>query len=98
MKSLLARLRPYALIAGFGGVVLVLALAVVLDFGFGEDLLLVAPHEPGTVEVNRALYMDEDTIAHSDGFAALARDLTRLVEVLTAIRPDMLTQASRGPL
>jgi hypothetical protein len=67
MKNLLARLRPYALIGGFGGLVLVLALAAVLDFGFGQDLIMVAPHEPGTVEVNRALYLQGDPVAELYG-------------------------------
>ena len=67
MKNLLARLRPYALIAGSGGFVVVLALAATLDFGFGQDLLLVAPHEPGTVQVNRALYLEGDPVAELYG-------------------------------
>ena len=67
MKNLLARLRPFALTAGFGGLVAVLALAAVLDLGFGQDLLMVAPHNPGTVEVNRALYLEGDSVAELYG-------------------------------
>ncbi len=67
MRSFLAHLRPYALIGGFGGAVLALALAVLLDFGFGEDLLMVSPHEPGTVEVNRMLYLEGDPVSELYG-------------------------------
>lgn len=67
MKPLLARLRPYAIIGGFGGLVLVLALAVILDFGFGQNLILISPHEPGAVEVNRALFLPGDPVAELYG-------------------------------
>lgn len=88
MKKLLARLRPYALIGGFGGAVLVLALAAVLDFGFGEDLLMVSPHDPGTVEINRAMYLPGDPVAELYG-NPLARPV-RLIgpDPARMIRPE----------
>ena len=39
------------------------------------------------IEVNRALYMDEQAIAKSDGFAQLQADLTRLIEALANYEP-----------
>ncbi len=39
------------------------------------------------IEVNRALYMDEQAIARSSGFAQLQADLTRLVEALSNYEP-----------
>jgi len=80
MRNLLARLRPYALTGGLGGFVLVVALALFLDFGLGEDLLMIAPHEPGTVEVNRALYLDGDSVAELYG--------NPLDKPVRLIRPD----------
>ena len=41
------------------------------------------------VEINRALYMDEATLAPGPGFASLARDLTALFECLgAALQPQ----------
>ncbi|HEY9079368.1 N-formylglutamate amidohydrolase [Magnetovibrio sp.] len=42
------------------------------------------------IEVNRALYMDEQTITRSDGFAKLAQDLGRLIEALVGIDQSLL--------
>ncbi len=42
------------------------------------------------IEVNRALYMDEDTITRADGFAKLAHDLGALIESLSGIDMDTL--------
>ena len=42
------------------------------------------------IEVNRALYMDEDTITRADGFAKLAQDLGALIEALSGIDMDTL--------
>ena len=39
------------------------------------------------IEVNRALYMDEQAIERSAGFAQLQADLTRLIEALTNYEP-----------
>ena len=39
------------------------------------------------IEVNRALYMDEQVIERSAGFAQLQADLTRLIEALTNYEP-----------
>ena len=63
MRCLLARIRPFALFAGFGGAVLALALAMTIDRGFGEDVRLISPHESSTVQVNRALYAPGDPVA-----------------------------------
>lgn len=42
------------------------------------------------IEVNRALYMDEQSITRSNGFAKLAQDLGVLIKALTDIDPDHL--------
>ena len=44
------------------------------------------------IEVNRALYMDEQSISRSQGFAKLAGDLAILIEALCAIDIDVLTR------
>ncbi len=67
MRRLLARIRPFALVAGFGGALLVLGLAVTLDRGLGEEVLLISPHESSTVEVNRALHAPGDPVAEIYG-------------------------------
>lgn len=42
------------------------------------------------IEVNRALYMDEQSIARSDGFVTLANDLARMIEALAAVDTQWL--------
>ncbi|MBL4614172.1 MAG: N-formylglutamate amidohydrolase [Magnetovibrio sp.] len=42
------------------------------------------------IEINRALYMDEQTITRSNGFAQLAQNLTTLIEALTGIDQNLL--------
>ena len=67
MRCLLARIRPFALLAGFGGAVLVLGMAMIVDRGLGEEVRLISPHESSTVEVNRALYSPGDPVAEIYG-------------------------------
>ena len=42
------------------------------------------------IEVNRALYMDEQSITRSDGFSQLADNLSYLIEALTRIDVSVL--------
>ncbi|MCR4378478.1 MAG: N-formylglutamate amidohydrolase, partial [Rhodospirillales bacterium] len=37
------------------------------------------------IEVNRALYMDEQTITRNSGFSTLAENLTTMIEAICAI-------------
>ena len=67
MRCLLARIRPFALVAFFGGAVLVLGIAMIVDGGFGEEVRLISPHESSTVEVNRALYSPGEPVAEIYG-------------------------------
>jgi N-formylglutamate amidohydrolase len=46
------------------------------------------------IEVNRRLYMNEETLVPSDGFARLKRDLDLLVAAITAYARDTLTAAA----
>ena len=57
------RMRRGLLVTGFGGAVLLLLLAGVVDLLLGEDVLMIIPHEPSTVELNRALYVPGDPVA-----------------------------------
>jgi len=61
------RLRPLALRLGFGGAVVALMLAAALDLGLGRQVLLIAPHDPATVELNRSLYLPGDPVAEIYG-------------------------------
>lgn len=42
------------------------------------------------IEVNRALYMDEDAVSHNPGFDKLTQNITKLITKLSAIHPDLL--------
>lgn len=44
------------------------------------------------IEVNRALYMNEDTVTKSDDFAALEKNLSKLIKAICAVAPELLTQ------
>ena len=67
MRCLLARIRPFALVAGFGGALLLIGLAMILDRGFGEDVRMISPHDASTVQVNQALYIPGDPVAEIYG-------------------------------
>jgi hypothetical protein len=88
MRCLLARIRPFALLAGFGGALVTLVLTVAIDRGLGEEVRLISPHDTSTVEVNRALHLPGDPVAEIYGNAlsspvrVIAPDPGRIV------RPD----------
>lgn len=63
MRNFLARIRPYVVVAGFGGAVLALSLAMAIDRGLGEDVRLISPHDSSTVQVNQALWVAGDPVA-----------------------------------
>lgn len=46
------------------------------------------------IEINRRLYMNEETLEKSSGFAKLKRDLDELVRVIAAYASDQLTAAA----
>ena len=54
--------RRIALTAGCGGLVAVLAGALVADLAFGRDVLMIAPHEQSVVELNRMLYVEGEPV------------------------------------
>lgn len=88
MRCLLARIRPFVLAAGFGGALLALGMAMILDRALGEDVRLISPHDASTVEVNRALHLPGDPVSEIYGNAlsnpvrVIAPDPGRIV------RPD----------
>lgn len=67
MRCLLARIRPWALFAGFGGVFIALGMAWTIDRTLGEEVRLLSPHDASTVEVNRALFVPGDPVAEIYG-------------------------------
>jgi len=91
MRCLLARIRPFALIAGFGGTLLVIGLAMIIDRGFGEDVRLISPHDASTVQVNQALYIPGDPVADIYG-----NPLSNPVRVI-APDPDRLLHPAEDP-
>ena len=91
MRCLLARIRPFVLVAGFGGAVFVLGLAMIIDRGFGEDVRLISPHDASTVQVNRALYVPGDPVAEIYGNA-----LSKPVRVI-APDPDRIVRPDEDP-
>ena len=44
------------------------------------------------IEINRALYMDEDTVSHGPGFDELKNNIAKLISELSAIDPGLLKE------
>jgi N-formylglutamate amidohydrolase len=49
------------------------------------------------IEINRALYMDEERIEKSDGFGALQRDIDRLIAAIAAYCRECVTTRTARP-
>jgi hypothetical protein len=56
-------LRRLAFMAGFGGLAVGLIAVIATDRALGEEVLMIAPHKPSVVELNRMLYADGDPVA-----------------------------------
>ena len=61
------KLRKMAIGFGFGAAALVLLTAVIVDRTLGQGVLIISPHDPSTVELNRALYAPGDSVAELYG-------------------------------
>jgi hypothetical protein len=57
------RLRRVAFIVGFGGAVLALLVAGIMDFALGREVLMISPHDPTLVELNRRLFVPGEPVA-----------------------------------
>jgi hypothetical protein len=55
-------LRRSAFTVGFGGMVVVLLAVMTADRALGQDVLMIAPHKPAVVELNRMLYAAGDPV------------------------------------
>jgi hypothetical protein len=88
MKSLLARIRPFALVAGFGGALFALGLAMTLDRVFGVEVRLISPHGASTVEVNKALYLPGDPVEEIYGNALSSPVRVIAPDQDRVLRPD----------
>jgi virulence-associated protein VagC len=80
VRRFLQSIRPLAIGVGFGGALLGLLVALVLVFGLGKEVTLIAPHDPSTVEVNRALHGPGEPVAEIYGIPTK--------EKVTIIAPD----------
>ncbi len=61
------RLRQLVFRLGFGGAAVALLVASGLDLMLGKEVLLIAPHSPETVELNRLLHQPGDPAAEIYG-------------------------------
>ena len=91
MRPTRYRLRQLAIRIGFGGAALLLLAAAGLDLALGEQVLLIAPHDAGIVELNRMLYLPEDPVVEIYG-----NPLSAPVRVILRAR-DRLIQPSEEP-
>ncbi len=61
------RIRRFLLFFGFAGALVLLVSAYAIDLELGRDVLLVAPNSPQTIELNREMFMDGDSVAEIYG-------------------------------
>lgn len=61
------RMRRIAFGSGFGVATLVLLTVMIADRALGRDVLMIVPHDPATVELNRALFEPGDSVAELYG-------------------------------
>ena len=66
-QSLVRKLRPLMLWAGFGGAVVALAGALLVVGLLGREVVLITPFDESTVELNRALHSPGDPVAEIYG-------------------------------
>jgi len=74
------KLRKPAFLLGFGGLAILLLGALFLDRGLGKEVLLIAPHAPIIVEVNRGLFLAGDPVAELYG--------NPLSQAVRVVRPE----------
>jgi hypothetical protein len=67
IRPLLGRIRPAAIALGFGGGLLLIAGASIMVWGLGEDVILLTPHDPSSVEINKTLHLPGDPVAEIYG-------------------------------
>jgi hypothetical protein len=81
-------LRRIAFVVGFGGAAAVLAAAASVDLVLGKEVLMIAPHDPSVVELNRELYAPGEPVAQLYGNPL--SETTRVVAPAQErlIRPD----------
>jgi len=93
-QSLVRRLRPLFVWVGFGGAAVVLAGAMLVVGLLGREVVLIAPFDESTVELNRALHSPGDPVAEIYGnpvgqtVRVIAPDKDRLVR--PAEKPSLL--------
>lgn len=66
-RRFLARARIPLLLIGFAGALAIPAGVLVVDRLLGEEVLLIAMHEPATIEMNQALFAEGDPVAEVYG-------------------------------
>lgn len=93
MMSFLRRLRKPALIVGFGGAALILLTVMLLDYGFGTDVVMIAPNDEATVELNRAMYIPGDPVPELYG-----NPMSKPVRVVLASQEDLIRPEEQSDL
>ena len=104
-----ARIARWARLGAWAGVVLVLVIplaAVLADLGWGQEVLLIAPHDPSVVALNRSLWVAGDPVAELYGSPMSAPVRVLRFSRLEVIHPEEdsslallpVPAAGRGPV
>jgi hypothetical protein len=81
-------LRRGAFMVGFGGLIVVLIAVITTDRALGKEVLMIAPHKPSVVELNRMLYADGDPVAQLYGNPLSAKTRVVLPSEDRLVRPE----------
>jgi hypothetical protein len=81
-------LRRGAFMFGFGGLIIVLIAVIAADRALGKEVLMIAPHRPSVVELNRMLYADGDPVAQLYGNPLSAKTRVVLPSEDRLVRPE----------
>ena len=73
IRQLLQALRLPGIIGGFSGAALLLLTALILDRAFGRDVVIIVPHAPEVVDINRLTYEAGEPVAEIYGLPSRER-------------------------
>ena len=73
---------------GFGGLIVVLIAVITADRALGKEVLMIAPHNPTVVELNRMLYAEGDPVAQLYGNPLSAKTRVVLPSEDRLVRPE----------
>ena len=88
IRQILQALRLPGIIGGFSGAALLLLTALILDRAFGRDVVMIVPHAPEVVDINRLTYEAGEPVAEIYGLPGGERYRVILPDKARIIIPE----------